>query len=179
MPFPKLFGFALVASFVIVGLPELVGASPDSGWNIRTVDSTGDVGGYTSIALDSSGYPHISYHDDTNSDLKYARWTGSSWSIENVTSVSIFCDSTSIALDENDHPHISYGPGLKYASRTGVGEGEEVVPNEEIPIIYVVAGVVAIVAVVGIVFALKAIIKPTKKKGEKFARRNEQRTNYS
>ncbi len=43
-----------------------------SGWHIHTVDSEGYVGRYTSLALDGEGCPHISYHDDTNGDLKYA-----------------------------------------------------------------------------------------------------------
>lgn len=74
-PSPKLFGLALVAGLVIVGLPGLVSAPPDSEWSIQTVDSEGNVGYYTSIALDSSDRPHISYYDETNDDLKYARWT--------------------------------------------------------------------------------------------------------
>jgi hypothetical protein len=37
-----------------------------------TVDSSGDVGWFTSLAIDSSGKGHISYYDDSNNDLKYA-----------------------------------------------------------------------------------------------------------
>ena len=42
---------------------------------------TNEVGRYTSLALDSNGYSHISYCDTGNGDLKYVSWTGSSWDI--------------------------------------------------------------------------------------------------
>jgi hypothetical protein len=50
-----------------------------SGWRISVVDSADWVGAHTSIALDASGYPHISYYDGTNIDLKYARWVELAW----------------------------------------------------------------------------------------------------
>jgi hypothetical protein len=82
----KLFVGILMAS-VLIGIlaviPENVIAET---WSIETVDSTGDVGELTSMALDSNGYPHISYSDITNRYLKYAKWTGSAWSNEAVDS---------------------------------------------------------------------------------------------
>jgi Leucine-rich repeat (LRR) protein len=42
-------------------------------WQIETIDSGGDVGWTSSIALDwMSEHQHFSYHDGTNGDLKYA-----------------------------------------------------------------------------------------------------------
>lgn len=72
------------------------------------MDSTGNVGKWTSIALGTNNFPHISYYDTTNRKLKYARWTGISWSIEVVDSSYRTGEYSSLALDTNNKPHISY-----------------------------------------------------------------------
>ncbi|MDD5687103.1 MAG: carboxypeptidase regulatory-like domain-containing protein [Elusimicrobia bacterium] len=92
-----------------------------AGWSLQTVDSGDDVGDFTSIALDSNNYPHISYHDNTNNSLKYAKWNGTAWSTTTVDT-GFLGEDTSIALDSNNNPHISYrsnSDGLKYAKWTG------------------------------------------------------------
>jgi hypothetical protein len=103
-----------------------------SGWHIETVDSSGDVGWDTSIAVDAWGNPHISYYDSSQGTLKYARWTGSAWHIETVDYVDrggagYSAWDTSIALDGAGYPHISYcystsslSGALKYARWDGV-----------------------------------------------------------
>jgi len=92
---------------------------------IKSVDTYGNVGHYTSIATDSNDYTHISYYDYTNEDLKYATDKSGSW--VNVTldgdewmDAEDVGEYTSIAIDSNDDVHISYydwtNGNLKYAT---------------------------------------------------------------
>ena len=120
------------------GVEQVEAQIAPANWYSVTVDSAGRVGTWTSLALDASGFPHISYYDDTNSALKYAHFNGSfsetawrfgraeshggSWQIETADSDLFVGLYTSLALDANDHPHISYydatNNDLRYAYGT-------------------------------------------------------------
>jgi hypothetical protein len=97
-------------------------------WNVITLDSTGNIGAFPSLALDSSGYPHISYLDvrQTGSTLKYRWKTQDGWFSQTVDTVGDLPYSTgrsSLELDQADRAHISYYDGtngdLKYARFDG------------------------------------------------------------
>jgi len=81
-----------------------------SGWHAETVDSEGDVGQYTSLAV-VNGNPAISYLDYTNTDLKYVRASnpnGSSWGAPvTVDSAGWVGQYTSLEV-VNGNPAISY-----------------------------------------------------------------------
>jgi hypothetical protein len=110
---------ALTISAPATQLMVLPESADGDEWRRYTVDFEGDVGQYNSIALDSKGYPHISYEDSSHRSLKYARWDGSAWQNETVDPDS-YTPRSSIDLDSNDYPHIAYSvDDLKYASWNG------------------------------------------------------------
>ncbi len=94
-------------------------------WRIETINDNARDGG--SLALDSCGYPHISYLRDNPAgyyDITYAHWTGSQWLIEKAADAE-FGDSAALALDGSASPHVAYiacNPNycaIRYARRTG------------------------------------------------------------
>ncbi|MBI5234707.1 MAG: hypothetical protein HY886_00445, partial [Deltaproteobacteria bacterium] len=100
-----------------------------SNWGTVALDTSGDVGGHTSIAVDntdtSNPKPRIAYYDFTNQDLKFA-WCdancnlASNWTIVTVDSTGYIGQYASLALNPSDMmPRISYydytNGDLKYA----------------------------------------------------------------
>ena len=99
---------------------ELKYATNASGtWVTTTVDSKVAVGGYSSLALDTSGNAHISYLNSSIQVLNYATNANGTWMTTTVdSSGGVY---TSIALDSTGKAHISYYDGypnynLKYAT---------------------------------------------------------------
>jgi hypothetical protein len=103
-PLSLLFAYMLLISFCL-----MMQAHAGSAWSIQIVDTKANVGG-SSIALDSANNPHIAYSDYVNSNvnLMYASWAGSTWNTQTVDSNESVISVVSMALDSGDNPHLSY-----------------------------------------------------------------------
>jgi hypothetical protein len=74
----------------------------DTTWLSTTVDAgLGSSGGGTSLELDSTGNPHVTYH---GAQVRYAHLSGGDW----ITTSLGIGRHAALELDGNDQPHISY-----------------------------------------------------------------------
>lgn len=95
-------------------------------WQIETVDEAGNVGQYSSLALDGQGDPHIAYYDATHKALKYARYDGSAWHIETADGAAAgrqVGQYASLALDAFGRPYVSYYDAGDYDLRFAYFDG--------------------------------------------------------
>ncbi len=107
-----------------------------SKWIKEIVDTTNKADAGAAIALDSEGYPHISYLADPHEqdELRYAFLDASGWQTATIdTGLEKYGYHTSIDVDQENRPHISYHPSLsstrelRYATLEATGWQTETV----------------------------------------------------
>ncbi len=95
-----------------------------TGWSIKTLDSTGHTGAYTSLQVNSQGYASVAYRDLSNPYLKLASFNGTSWNLQ-VVNENTYAQSISLALDSQGYAKISSwdtGPyNTDYTAFNGTG----------------------------------------------------------
>jgi len=108
-----LIGFASCGESAVIQLPgartghEVVKTT--SSWDVQDVDTSGDVGRYTSINFDpADGYPAIAYQHAGNTNLKYAKWDGSDWNTQVVDSSCNVGRWASLIFTGSGEPAVAY-----------------------------------------------------------------------
>ncbi len=82
---------------------------PPFDFSLVTVDNASRVGKYCSLAVDGSGFFHVSYYDEANTNLKYALFDGSEWATQIVDSAGDVGMWSSLVIDPSTNiPHILY-----------------------------------------------------------------------
>ena len=91
-------------------------------WSLITIDAGNShsldlIYGFPSLALDSFGYPHITYigrhPGDNNICVEHAYWDGFTWNYQNIdyshgTYQPTSVPHTSLKIDKQDIPHVAY-----------------------------------------------------------------------
>jgi len=120
-----------VAQLISATQPLMLNAPESPGtlitWFTHDVDTTSSRGRYNDIAIDSNGYPHISYIDESTSNLMYAYQDSGGWHryiMDGQDPVETIGWGTALVLDAEDDPHILYFgsmDGTFYAAEAKTG----------------------------------------------------------
>lgn len=103
----------------IVFLKLVLGIACTSAWTTATLDSAGDVGNYTSIAVETSGAAYIGYYDDSDEDLEYAVPTASTGAASGITTSSATLAGTINGDGDGDSTTAWFDYGMTSGSYTG------------------------------------------------------------
>ncbi len=86
------------------GSPIGYAAPNGNGWTVNDVVNEGRL---SSMAIDSSGNPHISFEQSFSNSLRYGIFDGTAWAITPVTGLEgSFNFDSELVLDANDDPHL-------------------------------------------------------------------------
>ncbi len=91
-------------------------------WNVQDLTGPGAGGGSSSMAMDSSGYEHISYFAGAGDEVRYIYQDAGGWHDGLVRGINGEFAPISLALDDADRPHLAYINGddmLRYATHDG------------------------------------------------------------
>lgn len=100
-------------------------------WVEETVESAGDVGRSSSLALDRASRPRVAYWDATLQRIKYAEWDGSNWHIHiNTASPELGATNGAISLgllhtEKGSLPRIAYYDALRGDLRLAAWDGAQ------------------------------------------------------
>jgi len=91
-------------------------------WRVETIDSNGQVGGLSSLAIDKDDNVHVIYFDDQYDRLRYTNGSQSSWKRATNIDGKWMGLFASMALDLNDNPHVVHydrSENIRYGYWTG------------------------------------------------------------
>lgn len=109
---PAIFKPAATAQPTVTPAPTVTpGPTTTPGdWRLEIVAGSGNQGGWSSLALDTSGNPHVSFIDITRRRVVYAHRGNAGWQPQDIDGLAVADQliPLAIAVGSDNHPQIAY-----------------------------------------------------------------------